>query len=123
MREGEEPKLSLKNFFADRVNSIFLLTGIVFNIALWLYLSWKIKPTDELISLHYNIYFGIDLIGEWYRIYILSLSGLIIYFINLILSFILYKRGRIISYVILAITLFLQVTLLIAAIFIVRQNV
>jgi len=123
MREGEEPKLRLKNFFVDRVNIFFLLTGIVLNIILWLYLSWKIKPTNELISLHYNIYFGIDLIGEWYRIYILSLSGLIIYFINLVLSFILYKRGRIISYVILTMTLFLQIILLIAAIFIVKQNV
>ncbi|MCH7492530.1 hypothetical protein IID19_02955 [Patescibacteria group bacterium] len=117
-------KLSpIESLLSDRSSQILLVVGLLFNISAWIYLLINIKPQADLIFLHYNIYFGVDLIGDWYRIYQIPLIGIIIYFVNLYLSYILYKKGKVISRFLIGVTVFIQVIVLISSYLITQQNI
>lgn len=94
----------------------------VLNLLIWLVIYWQIKPNTESVFLHYNIYFGIDAIGSYAQLYYLSLSGLIIFLLNLIISFIIYKRGQIICYLLLISSIIAQIIIFVATILIVLLN-
>lgn len=102
----------MSNFLKNKYIFIISLFGFLLNLLTWIILIWKIKPSTEPIPLHYNIYLGIDLIGNWKLVYILPGSGLIIYFINLIISYIIYKRIKLISYFLISINLVVQLIFL-----------
>ena len=107
----------------DRTSQVLLVIGILLNIASWIYIFINIKPQTDPIFLHYNIYFGVDLIGDWYRIYRIPLVGVAVYFINLYFSSILYRRERTISYFVIGITIFLQAIVLVSSYLITQQNI
>lgn len=123
MFNKEKSIVSKEKFFRNRVILFGLFSGLIINIGVWLYLALKVKSQSDPIFLHYNIYFGVDLIGEWYQIFIMPLTGLIIYFINLYFSYIIYRREKIISYSIISLTAVIQLIILLASFLIVRQNV
>ena len=112
-----------ESLLSDRSSQILLVVGLLFNISAWIYLLINIKPQTDPIFLHYNIYFGVDLIGDWYRIYQIPLIGIIIYFVNLYLSYILYKKGKVISRFLIGVTVFIQVIVLISSYLITQQNI
>ncbi|HLD21699.1 MAG TPA: hypothetical protein VJB65_02260 [Patescibacteria group bacterium] len=61
---------------------LFIIANILVNICSWAVLIWKIPRTQDIVFLHYNIYFGIDLAGNWVRIFLLPSSGLVILCVN-----------------------------------------
>lgn len=117
----------LKNSLKDRlVNDKFMLVSFILtlllNIILWGFLFWRVRPTEYPIYLHYNIYFGIDLIGAWYQIYIIPLSGLAVFLINFMISLIIYNKEKIISYFLMITALLSQLFLILSALFIIYLN-
>ena len=98
-----------------------LIISLFINIFIWAFLFLKIKAQSNPIPLHYNIYFGIDLIGKWYKIFLIPLLGLIIFFINFIVSSIIYSREKILSYYLAIITVFIQIILVLSSVFISLQ--
>ncbi len=100
---------------------IFIL-GVIINLACWVFLLYSLEPTDHPVPLHYNIYFGIDLIGNWYHLYFMPLSGLVILLVNAFLLKSLREKEIFIKYVIVAASSFCQLIILIATIFIVTQT-
>lgn len=102
----------MSNFLKNKYIFLISLFGFLLNLLTWIILIWKIKPSVEPIPLHYNIYLGIDLIGNWKLVYILPGSGLIIYFINFIISYIIYKRLKLISYFLISIILVVELIFL-----------
>lgn len=123
MMEQPQIKSELNFFFRDKLIIICLVITFVTNLIIWLVLYYKIKPNPEPIPLHYNIYFGIDLIGQWYKIYFIPGFGFLIFFINLLLSSIIYKREKIISYFLVLATCIAQIVLLGASLLIIQQSV
>ncbi len=112
----------------DLLVKLTFIFSILFNITTWLALYWKIYPFSYLIdygqiSLHYNVYFGIDKIGFWYQVFFIPLLGLFIIIFNNILAYIFYLQDKLISYLILLSQFFLQVVLLLAAIFVILLNI
>ncbi|HEX9664233.1 MAG TPA: hypothetical protein VGA49_00225 [Patescibacteria group bacterium] len=83
----------------------------------------KISPTSEPITLHYNIYFGIDLIGAWYKVYFLPLFGLIVIVVNFVLAYFLHKQEKILSYFLVAAASLAQLILLVAGVIVVLLNI
>ena len=88
---------------------------MIVNISAWLaarYFDFQLD--NNLAVLHYNVDFGIDLIGEAGRIYIMPLLGLIIIFLNLILlvSMGKHKDRRFISHLLFASALIANIILL-----------
>ena len=107
---------------ADKFMLISFLISLFLNLALWAFLFWRIRPQEEPIYLHYNIYFGIDLIGPWYQIYLIPLSGLIFLLINLVISLIIYNKEKVISYFLMVTAIICQIFLALAAFSIIYIN-
>ncbi|MFZ3032207.1 MAG: hypothetical protein WA082_04170 [Candidatus Moraniibacteriota bacterium] len=70
--------------FGAAVLAIFLSLGV---------LGYFIKPSDAvLMVLHYNVYFGVDLLGLWWQAYILPFLGGVFLFGHLFLARRFYAR-------------------------------
>lgn len=129
IRNKASLKEKIRSFFAQEFfkNSIvrWLLTGaLLLNLANWTLLVIFIRPVDFSIILHYNVYFGVDLIGDWRQTYLLPAMGLVFWAVNLFLSYRFYnkQKERIASYILLLASLMIQMGLIIASIGIAMIN-
>ncbi len=122
MKSREHILENFNKYIKDK-RIIFLFTGaVVLNFIVWFLLYRNITPQEGPIFLHYNIYFGVDLIGEWYRLYLLPGVGIIILLINVYLGYLCYKRHAILAVLVLSLTVFIQAILLISAYLLIRVN-
>jgi hypothetical protein len=107
--------VSQKNFFyfwRDFLGfffiKLYLIINIILNVILWYGAYWLVKKLPAaLVALHYNIDFGINLIGEARNIYIIAVSGSIVFLVNLFLSALLLKReeGKIIAHLLMSLSI------------------
>ncbi|MFH1226242.1 MAG: hypothetical protein V1684_03095 [bacterium] len=79
--------LPARVFLRDRF--ILIVGGLAggLNLLAWLLLAIKIPRSTESIILRSNIYFGPDLIGAWYRVFLAPLLGLLIFGLNFLLAY------------------------------------
>lgn len=112
----------IKIYLKNRVIQINLSLSIILNALLWAVLIYQIKPQEMPLMLHYNIYFGIDLIGQWYQVFYIPASGLIIFLINFGFSFIIHNKDKVLSYFSLIISSISQLILLVAGILVILLN-
>ena len=96
------------------------LSGVILiQIFLWWYLIVNIRSDAGQIFLHYNIIFGVDLIGDWWRIYFLPLAGVLVIFLNYFFSLMLYSvdkfLARLMSFWVLFFHLFLALYFILLA--------
>lgn len=99
-----------------------LIVAIVVQAAIWRQLILYIHPTTERIFLHYNIIFGIDLVGEWWHAYFIPGVGWLILMVNLIIAWLVYGRDKLLARVLILFLVILQVGLLLAAYSLVGLN-
>lgn len=103
--------------------AVSLLVGAaVVNVGTWVYLALLIGPQEQPVFLHYNIYFGVDLIGAWYRIFYMPAIGTVILILNLLGARYMYRQEKAIGMTVLGITVFFELVLLLASLLIVGQN-
>lgn len=100
-----------------------LVIGCAANLGIWAAVALAIRPQDNPIFLHYNIYFGVDLIGPWYQMYALPAVGLVSLVINVLVARYLYRKNTILGLLVLGIAVYLELLLFLATILIVRQNI
>lgn len=98
------------------------IISFILNLLLWLFLYWRIQPQVEPVVLRSNIYFGISLIGEWWRVFSWPLIGLIILIINFILANIFIKDQRFLAYFLILTATLCQMILIIISLFAVLLN-
>jgi hypothetical protein len=63
------------SFFENMIVRMLLIAAclpILLSLAL---LAYFIHPSETPIVLHYNVYFGVDLLGIWWQVYILPFLG------------------------------------------------
>ncbi|MBU1705572.1 hypothetical protein KKG19_02495, partial [Patescibacteria group bacterium] len=72
---------------------------------------------------HYNIYFGIDRFGPWYYIFVPAALGGTLLIINLIFQTAFFRRESVLSYFFAVATVFSEIMLFVAMIFIVLLNI
>jgi len=92
------------NIFSFLYIRIYLILLLGFNAFIWLTAYYiNINVSQDLVILHYNVSFGVDLIGNVSRIYIIPWLGLIIIILNFILLFIFskYKHFNFIAHLLL----------------------
>ena len=109
---GVSPWSFTQDFFKNSVVH-WLLLALTILIAI----NWIIPvifiSRNELYSiiLHYNVYLGVDLIGEWWRIYLVPAIGTFIVLLNSFLAWRFYARKeRIASYILLIAALMVQLS-------------
>ncbi len=117
------PIYPLRLYFRQLPVVIPLALSILANLAMWGWLLWFISPVEEPIFLHYNVLFGVDYIGEWWRVYTLPLVGLVILLVNGILGWSLASRDLVIAYIVNTVACICQILLLVMAILVVRINI
>lgn len=113
-------KLSPKYFFSQEffrsgLVHWVLIAALFLNGANWGAIAYFIRPVDFPIILHYNVYFGVDVIGPWWQIYFLPLIGFLILIVNTALGYLFYQqKERIVAHLLLLATLIVQICISIA---------
>jgi hypothetical protein len=106
-----------------RVSWFFIGLSLFLNISTWFWLLWNIRPQEELLFLHYTILFGIDYLGEWWKILVIPIAGLIIIIINFSLGWLLFDKDKFVSLIVNGMSVVCNTFLLIAAALLVFLNV
>lgn len=91
------------------------------NALLWWFLHRHLHPQQFAIPVHYNIYYGIDLLGPWWYPYALPAAGLAVFLVNALFSAILYAQQRLASYLLLLCGFVIQCLAFLAAYLIITQ--
>jgi len=116
-------KLAKKDFFQSRINFWLIALNIFANIINWVILAIFIHPIDKNIILHYNVYFGVDIMGNWKQVFIMPSIGLILFLINGFLAAYFYKnKERIAGYILLITSFMAQLSLMVASISVIIIN-
>ncbi|OGH68621.1 MAG: hypothetical protein A2754_01885 [Candidatus Magasanikbacteria bacterium RIFCSPHIGHO2_01_FULL_47_8] len=113
------PKLYLRDWWV----AVPLVVSAALQVVMWWYITSKISPTNEQIFLHYNIMFGIDLVGEWWKIFFAPIAGVAVLLINYFLSFSLYGSNKFLARLLSVFTICFQALLLVGVVIIVRLNI
>lgn len=113
------PKLYFRDFWVSMPLSGAILTQIF----LWWYLIVNIGSEAGQIFLHYNIIFGVDLVGGWWKIYYLPLAGILVILLNYFFSLMLYLIDKFFARLMSFWVLFFHLFLAIGIILLVRLNV
>jgi hypothetical protein len=85
---------SFKLYFRDLWVSLPLAGSILLQLFLWRSLIFNIRQDAGQIFLHYNIIFGVDLVGNWWQIYYLPATGILVILLNYFFSAAAYKFDR-----------------------------
>ncbi len=108
--------------FKDRLIFVSILSAAIFNIILWLVVSGKFGWSLEKIPLHFNVVYGIDLLGSARQLYVLPLIGAVLFGLNIWLSAIIYSREKLYVYFLVFASLFIQIVLFVALVLIIAVN-
>jgi hypothetical protein len=112
-----------QEFFKNKVVLWIIASSLALNLANWVTLGIFIKPVDSSIILHYNVYFGVDMVGSWKAVFFLPGIGLLLFFVNFFLALYFYKKiERIACHILLMAGLMTQTSLLIASLSIIFIN-
>lgn len=107
-------KDKFKIFFSKK--PVYWLTVLTLsaNFYLWYLIYNFVDFGKDFHVLHYNVYFGIDLIDSPQRLLSIPFLGILILFINLLLAYIFYiiKKEFIIPYFLLTASLFVNCELI-----------
>lgn len=103
---AEEPLLETGSgisFFRNNIVRLFL--GLIAFLSLLVVgvLFFFFRPSDVLTVLHYNVYFGVDLLGSWWQIFMLPGVAIVFIIMDIWFAYRLYtgKRERIAAYLLL----------------------
>ncbi|MEI9966315.1 MAG: hypothetical protein WDN67_01465 [Candidatus Moraniibacteriota bacterium] len=104
------------SFFGNSFVRTLMIGNALFLLASLGILLWVIRPREASIVLHYNIYFGVDLLGAWWHAYLLPGVATLLFFGHLFLARSFYRRHeRIASYLLLLAMLFLSFAIVLSS--------
>ena len=115
---------SIKRFFIeDNAILVTAIFSVLMNVLLYYLLFTKIPRDQETITLHYNIFFGIDLIGVWYKVFVIPAIGTVIFFTNFFLAYRLINTDALLRYLLVSFCVVAQLLLLLAGVMVVLFNI
>lgn len=85
------------------------------NLGIWALFFWHLQLAEEIIPLHYSIYFGIDSLGPKEHLFFLPLFGLLVLLVNTVAGLILFQHEKILSHFLTVGHLVTQLLILMAA--------
>lgn len=104
-----------KRFFQENPLILFLFLVLLLNIVSWILVSFKGRPENYIIPLHYVAIKGVDKTGPWFMIYQIPLAGFVILIVNFLIAFNLLKKDLKASYLIASATILLEIFFVIAS--------
>lgn len=107
--------------FSNKLIRLLVVLSLFINLLIFTLFLVKIGFQSN-IPLHYNVYFGIDLIGNWYQLLIIPFFGLMVLAVNFILAMFTYLKEKMLSYFLTGSALVIQILLLFACLSIIWLN-
>lgn len=112
-----------QEYFKNPLNVWLLILNLIINAANWAIILIFVKPVDFSIILHYNVYFGVDVIGDWRKIFLLPALGLFLFFLNFWLAVYFYKQEeKVAAHLLMVVSFLAQLSLIIASVTITLIN-
>ncbi|EKE20721.1 MAG: hypothetical protein ACD_7C00500G0003 [uncultured bacterium] len=97
----------IKQFFNNKLLLTLFGSAIAINIFNFLFLFYFIEKLNNLIILHYNVYLGVDLMGESNQVLLIPAVGFFFTAVNLCLAIYFFsKKERMLSHI-LSLTAFI----------------
>lgn len=112
------PKKILKH---KSVQAVLAFIGVA-QLFVWVYTFWFIRPTSELIILHYTTHFGVDFLGQWRSLFIVPVVGLLFVALNLVLTAWFWQRIRALAWLSLGASVLINIMLIGVSIMLVFLN-
>lgn len=106
----------------DKLILVSLLGSLILNIVLWVILISKFGYSQDPLPLHFNVVYGIDFVGTVSQVHQLPASGLVIFFVNWLLSRAIYPTVKLYSYFLTIGTVVIQAILLAGGLSIIYLN-
>ena len=100
---------TIKVLYKDKIAWWLINVSILSILATWSLFLFKKIVASPLAVLHYNIYAGIDVLGNWYWLYLLPALALLISILDCLLAITFWTRFRIMSYFLLTIVLLVNI--------------
>jgi len=112
-----------QEFFKNHIILWLLVFNFLTNLTNWLILAIFINKAQGNIILHYNVYFGVDNLGNWKQSFVAPIIGLFLFLVNFNLAFFFYKnKERIASYSLLLASVIIQINLIISSVSVILIN-
>lgn len=90
------------SFFHNMIVRALLCVNALFLCISFGILGYFIRPSENLFILHYNVYFGVEIQGVWWQVFLLPLAGLLFFCGHLFFARRFYEKSeRIASYLML----------------------
>lgn len=104
------------SFFGNTIIRTLLSANVLFICASFGTLGYFIRPTESLLVLHYNVYFGVEIQGLWWQVFMLPVAGMLFIYGHIFFAHRFYvKSERIAAYLMLFGAGLLNVGVLIAS--------
>jgi hypothetical protein len=112
-----------KSFLRNPILASLVLLSMLIDLIACVALYFFIGTSKQSIILHYNVYFGVDLVGGWQEVYMMPLIGFSFVLVNFLLAYYFYfKKERIVSHILMLTALMIQSGVAIATASIVMVN-
>ncbi|HBI17421.1 MAG: hypothetical protein UR60_C0016G0013 [Candidatus Moranbacteria bacterium GW2011_GWF2_34_56] len=106
----------IKEFFKNKLLLTLFIFSIIINILNFSFLFYFIEKLNNLIILHYNVYLGVDLMGESNQVFLIPAIGLFFALINLCLAIYFFsKKERMLSHILSLTTFIVQLGISVAS--------
>lgn len=109
-------------YWTDPVIFFSLVLAVIANGGIWVALFRTVVPTDLPIILHYNIYFGIDAVGNWKSVFFMPTLAAVLLAANVVLSRFFYYKEKLVSYLFAGTALALQLLMAVGVISVIIIN-
>lgn len=104
-------------FFSNTIVRTLIGVALLFVVTSSGIFMYFVRPSGTLRILHYNVYFGVDLLGAWWQVYIFPLFSLLFFVGHLMLARYFYQRAeRIAAYLLLLASVLIGLGILIASV-------
>lgn len=113
---------SPKLFAKDRWIAPFLAISAALEGFVWWYTAANVRPAAEQVFLHYNITFGVDLVGRWWKLLFIPGGALFITLAGFLASFFLFNRDKTLARIIAVVVAFCHIFIAFATYQIVNLN-
>lgn len=79
----------------------FVRAGVVIQVFLIGATGFFIRPSSDTFILRYNAFFGVDILGTWWQVYLIPGIGLLLFVSNLAIAEVLFRRQAVLAALIL----------------------
>lgn len=117
---------NLREVHANRFAKWAMVGSLVMLVLGLAIIWWRLLPLvqgEEVVPLHYNIHFGVDWVGPWWRLFVPSGIALVMTLVNALFAAHMWQRERVIAFAFIIASLLVNVFVLLHIVFITALNI